>query len=589
MIRKLVRQMLTAQIFSALTVSLCLLVDSIMIGRFLGEEAIAAYGLANPILLVIGAVGSLLTAGVQVACSKSLGRGLQKETDAGYSSAVVLTLAISLAITLAVLLFRTPLAEIMGARKQPELLNPTRDYIAGFVLGAPGSMGALMLVPFLQMAGESTLLIVAVLTMTIVDIALDLLNVLVFHGGMFGMGLASSISYYAALLIGCFYFLSKKCAYHFSLSLVSGKKMAELFRGGIPSVFGMASTVFMILLMNRILLNTGGKAAVAAFSVITTISNASNCTTTGIGGVALTLAGIFYNEEDESGLKQLIRLLCRHSVILGVGMGLLLLVLAPAFVSLFIPEPGAAQKMAVLGLRITAGGLIPCCINNALKNTYQATGRVRLTEIISVLEGLVFPVLAAWVLSRFMGTNGAWFYFLLGEALLLIVLCVYIRRKTGQLPWKNGACLLLKQEFSAEEGHLLERELHSITEVVDAARAAEDFCLTHGGDSRFSSHIALCIEEMAGNVIQHGFEADGRNHLSIRVLHKSDHWVLRLRDDCRVFDPVHYVPAEGQDALGIRLVLAMADEVNYTSSLNLNNLTLTLKQTASDAGQPARS
>ncbi len=74
MIRKLIRQMLTAQIFSALTVSLCLLIDSIMISRFLGEKAIAAYGLANPLLLAIGAIGTLLAAGVQVVCSKALGR-----------------------------------------------------------------------------------------------------------------------------------------------------------------------------------------------------------------------------------------------------------------------------------------------------------------------------------------------------------------------------------------------------------------------------------------------------------------------------------------------------------------------------------
>ena len=57
MIRKLIRQMLSAQILSALTVSLCLLIDSIMISRFLGEKAIAAYGLANPLLLSIGAIG----------------------------------------------------------------------------------------------------------------------------------------------------------------------------------------------------------------------------------------------------------------------------------------------------------------------------------------------------------------------------------------------------------------------------------------------------------------------------------------------------------------------------------------------------
>ena len=57
MISKLVRQMLTAQTLSALTVSLCLLIDNIMIGRFLGDSALTAYGLANPVLLVIGEIG----------------------------------------------------------------------------------------------------------------------------------------------------------------------------------------------------------------------------------------------------------------------------------------------------------------------------------------------------------------------------------------------------------------------------------------------------------------------------------------------------------------------------------------------------
>ena len=43
MIRKTFRQMLTAQILSAMTVMLCMLVDSIMIGRFLGVDSVAAH------------------------------------------------------------------------------------------------------------------------------------------------------------------------------------------------------------------------------------------------------------------------------------------------------------------------------------------------------------------------------------------------------------------------------------------------------------------------------------------------------------------------------------------------------------------
>ena len=108
MIKKLVRQMLLAQIISALTVSLCLLIDNIMIGRFLGENALTAYGLANPVLMMIGAVGSMLCAGVQVVCSRSLGHGLKEETDAGYSTAIAVAALFSAVFSGLRALLKTP-------------------------------------------------------------------------------------------------------------------------------------------------------------------------------------------------------------------------------------------------------------------------------------------------------------------------------------------------------------------------------------------------------------------------------------------------------------------------------------------------
>ena len=577
MIRKLIRQMLTAQIFSALTVSLCLLIDNIMIGRFLGVEALAAYSISNPILLVIGAVGTMLGAGVQVVCSRSLGRGSQEETNAGYSSAMALTAGISLLFMAVVFLFCPSLASALGAGSEGSLFRQTQDYMRGFTLGAPASMGALVLVPFLQMAGQSGLLIAAVLGMTAADVALDLLNVLVFHGGMFGMGLASSLSYCVALIVSCFYFLSRKSVFRFSFRLITGKKIRELFRSGVPSLFSMASVVILVFFVNRLLKGQGGSEALAAFSVITSLGNAACCINTGIGGVSLTLAGIFFHEEDRAGLRELMRLLARYAVVLGLCMGALLIVFAPGLVSLFIAEEGDAQRMAVLGLRLYAAGLIPCCINGEMKNAYQATGRVTLTEAVSLAEGAVLPVLAAWALSLFLGVTGVWLYFFAGETLACLALAFLIRKKAGDWPWKGEACLLLKNDFGVPPEDLMEADILTLQEVTAAAEQAERFCLRHGQSVKFSRHIALCVEEMAANIVQHGFPGDGKkHHLSVRLLHKKDHCVLRFRDDCGAFDPVHYVPRGEQDGLGIRLALAMAREATYIYSLNLNNLTLKL-------------
>ena len=584
MIRKLVRQMLAAQICSALAVSLCLLIDIVVIGRFLGDQAMAAYQLSNPLLLCIGAVGSLLSAGVQVACGRSLGSGSREETNAGYSSAVAVAAAVSFLFMAVVLVFTPFLAHAMGAGTKGPLFDMTKGYLAGFSIGAPGSMGALVLVPFLQMAGQGNLLIVGVLSMTVADIALDLLNVLVFPNGlfgmgqMFGMGLASSLSYYAAMVISGAYFLSKRCVFRFSFRQVSLRKILELLREGLPAGFNMASSVLLVLAVNYILRGTGGSSAVAAFAPVLTLGNTANGIATGIGGVSLTLSGIFWHEEDRTGLRSLIGLLVRYGAVLGLCMGAFLVAAAVPLVSLFIPHEGPTKDMAVLGLRLLAAGMVPCSINNALKNTWLGTGRIFLTEAVSMLEGAFFPVAAAFLLSRLIGVSGAWFHFAAGEWITLLFLSAFILLKTRTLPWRDGAALLLKKDFGVRPDDLLEMDIHTMEEVTEAARKAERFCLERGRDAKISNHIALCIEEMAGNTIRHGFAMDRKHHdLSVRLLHRDSGLVLRFRDDCGAFDPVSYVPQEGKDGLGIRLVLAFAEDARYTYAMNLNNLCIRIR------------
>ena len=199
--------------------------------------------------------------------------------------------------------------------------------------------------------------------------------------------------------------------------------------------------------------------------------------------------------------------------------------------------------------------------------------------LISVLEGMLFPGVAAVVLGMTVGTDGVWLHFVVGEALTLLFIGLMIWKKMGKMPWAHGACLLMDKGFGAMDNRLLERKLHSLEEMKRFVMEAEQFCLDLKEDVHTSRHIALCIEEIASNVIQHGFAADRKeHHLSVRLLGKEDRWVLRFRDDCRAFDPLELPPERMQQALGIRLALAMAKKANYTYSMNMNNLTLQLRR-----------
>ena len=575
MISKLVRRMLVAQVLSALTVSLCLLIDNMMIGRYLGVPALAADSLANPLLLALGAVGTILATGVQVACGKSLGKGSQAETNVCYSTAVMTALAFSVTFALLAVTLRVPLAKLLGAN-DAQLVKDTGGYIAGFSIGAPATVSALILIPFLQIAGQSGLLVVAVLMMTVTDVAFDLLSVFVFKGGMFGMGLASSLSYYMAVIIAGSYFLSHKCVFKFSFSGVKLRKLKEFLIGGAPTVFWLAASVLLVYVMNMILMDMdSGNTLVAAFTVVSTIGNASNCISTGTGGVALTLSSVFYTEEDRTGLKVLLNTLFSAAAAMAAAVTAALLIFAPRLVSLFIPEAGTYQDTVIFALRMYSLGLLPYCINSAFKGCYQGTGRVRHMELISVMEGIVLPVAAALVLRGAAGSSGVWCYFLVGETLTLMGIVVWVWIKKRAVTLRTEDLLLLGSGFGVPPEDMLEADINNINDVINVSCAASEFCRAHGGDERLSANLALCVEEMGTNIVTHGFVPNKKNSFSIRLQYKDGHWTLRFRDDCKAFDPVAHVSEHTtSEGMGIRIAMRVADEARYTYSMNLNNLVM---------------
>ncbi len=84
---------------------------------------------------------------------------------------------------------------------------------------------------------------------------------------------------------------------------------------------------------------------------------------------------------------------------------------------------------------------------------------------------------------------------------------------------------------------------------------------------------------MAGNVIKHGFSADGKRHsVDLRVVKKDDDVILRIRDDCKEFDPMARTGIlDDEDKtknIGIRLVTGISKDVSYQNLLGLNVLTI---------------
>ena len=128
----------------------------------------------------------------------------------------------------------------------------------------------------------------------------------------------------------------------------------------------------------------------------------------------------------------------------------------------------------------------------------------------------------------------------------------------------------------------IERSIRSMDEVIALSKDVGGFCAAHGIGSKEANRLSLCIEEMAGNVIEHGF-SDGKPHsLDVRVLVKDGQRVLRMRDDCALFDlqekADHWAfdPEHPERNIGIRMVMHAAKDIAYTNTMNTNNLIVTI-------------
>ena len=158
----------------------------------------------------------------------------------------------------------------------------------------------------------------------------------------------------------------------------------------------------------------------------------------------------------------------------------------------------------------------------------------------------------------------------------------YVILTHRKVPKTLDEWMLLKPGFGAAKEHILDVPIHSMEEVVDASTAVQAFCEDHDLGSNTSYYAALCVEEMAGNVVKHGFGADKKQHnVHALAVFSDEDIILRIKDDCIPFDPTEMakiLSPDNFDSIGIRMVYGIADDVNYQNLLGLNVLTITIRE-----------
>ena len=296
------------------------------------------------------------------------------------------------------------------------------------------------------------------------------------------------------------------------------------------------------------------------------------------------LAGVLLGERSLGSLRRMFSLALRTVLIASAALLAIGWFLAPQFSSLYIRDDSEALRLAVRATRCYLLGMPLYGVNLLYMNYCQGIGRSRLSSLASTSSSIILPVLATLLMLPRFGADAVWFAFPVAQLLMFVfyMAAVTAAGRKGDIHggfWQH--ILLMEDGFDVPQEDCMDRTVTSVEEVAELSRSVWRFCDAHGYDVRRRYLMSLSVEEMVGNVIEHGFSKDHRRHsVDVRVLKIGENYSLRIRDDCLIFDPIKqltlFSESDPTHHIGLRMIIRTAKEADYICILKLNNLLVTV-------------
>lgn len=408
-------------------------VNSIWVGRYLGEAALTATSNANTVMfLLIGAAfGVALAATILI--GQYVGASNLRETKRVVGTSATFFAAISVAMAAAGLLLCRPL--LLAMRTPPESLELAVAYMRVIFLALPFLYMYAFVMAVLRGAGDSKTPFLFMLLSVGIDIALN--PVFIFGWGpiprlgIAGSALATFVAQAVSLTALIRHLYRRKhmlCLHRDELAYlkVDWTVVGTLVRKGIPMSAQMLvmslSAVLMITLVNRF-----GTDTTAAFGAAMQIWNYIQMPAfaVGMGVSAMTAQNVGAGKWER--VTRIAGIGVLYSVLLTGSIALLIELLDTQIFGLFLPAGSAALHIGSHLNRIVTGSFIFFGISVALFGVVRATGAVMMPLIVLTVSLLLvrFPLAALFLDSYH--ADAIWWSFPISSALAALLAGLYYK------------------------------------------------------------------------------------------------------------------------------------------------------------------
>lgn len=369
-------------------------VDSIVVGQYVGDNALKAIGSSAPVLHLLIVFFTMIGTGSSIMVSQYYGARDRVNLSKSIHTAMVWTAIISTALLILGLFITDPLLKLT---KTPEsYIGWSKDYLAIYFWGIHGLAFYNILAGILRGLGDSISSLVFVLIATILNIVLDLYFVRELGLGVAGVAIATVISQYISAVLTL---LRLKRYQDFDFSFKTAKPdwqtSKDLFRLGIPS--GIMQSMFAVsMLFVQSLTNQINIADISTMVIrVDGFAMLPNFT---FGIAMATFAGQNVGAGKIHRLKQGVRQGLAVALVTTITLTGLLIVFGKNIMSLFTKTEANIELAYSMMLVLTAG-YIAFAITQVLSGVMRGAGDTLTPMWITIFNNIVFRIPMAYLIA----------------------------------------------------------------------------------------------------------------------------------------------------------------------------------------------
>lgn len=383
-------------------------VDSIIIGKFAGEGALAAVSASNPVMTIVILGVSGISIGASVLMSRFFGAG----DEASLRREVATTILFGGALSLAVFALGMPLAlPILRLMSVPqEILPMAGTYLRIIFVGFLFTFQYNILAAALRSVGDSRTPVIFLALASVINGTLDAVFIAVLHWGVAGAGLATVIAEAVSALLCLAYMRRRVPLLRLRLSelRIDRGLLAETVRSGSITALQQACQPVGKLLIQRAI-NAQGVGMIAAFNAVSRVDDFACIPEQSISSGMMTCVA----QNRGAGQTQRVRETLRRGMALELGYGVLICIVTllgkTPVMRLFAAQD--SEQMVVMGVDYLTWMaffyLLPG-LTNGIQGYFRGMGEMKTTLIATAIQISVRTLVVYMLVPRAGLTAAAW-------------------------------------------------------------------------------------------------------------------------------------------------------------------------------------